>query len=376
MSYQPQQEFLLNSILYTPRTTPKGRFIPQIDSIEDCMIVKLGIEFASQGHEITLVAAKEYRPINQQDFPMEIIYFRSIIPNLFLPTVLPFHPQLIHFIKKHGKEFDMIISSEIFSFNSLFAACLVPEKTLIWQEAGDHNRKFFKLPSLIWYHIVARTCMRKVKVIPRSLVAGRFIKQFGLKVSSNFIDHGVDGKVFHFQKNKKNSFIVVAHLDKDKDVMSIIILYKKFIERYADKQYILYIIGEGEESRNLKEYVQSNQLDQQIFFLGRIPQKELSNFLGNAMCLLCNSKKELNMMSIGEAIVAGTPVITNTIPYSHEWINQKKLGIAKDNWTEDDMHEIVTNNQYYVNNCLLYSSQLLLSGLPNKFVTQFNLKWL
>jgi hypothetical protein len=48
----------------------------------------------------------------------------------------------------------------------------------------------------------------------------------------------------------------------------------------------------------------------------------------------------------------------------------------KDNWTEDDMHEIVTNNQYYVNNCLLYSSQLLLSGLPNKFVTQFNLKWL
>lgn len=29
------------------------------------------------------------------------------------------------------------------------------------------------------------------------------------------------------------------------------------------------------------------------------------------------------MMSIGEAIVAGTPVITNTIPYSHEWINQK-----------------------------------------------------
>ena len=370
------RRLLLNSILYTPRTTPKGRFIPQIDSIEDCMIVKLGIEFASQGHEITLVAAKEYRPINQQDFPMEIIYFRSIIPNLFLPTVLPFHPQLIHFIKKHGKEFDMIISSEIFSFNSLFAACLVPEKTLIWQEAGDHNRKFFKLPSLIWYHIVARTCMRKVKVIPRSLVAGRFIKQFGLKVSSNFIDHGVDGKVFHFQKNKKNSFIVVAHLDKDKDVMSIIILYKKFIERYADKQYILYIIGEGEESRNLKEYVQSNQLDQQIFFLGRIPQKELSNFLGNAMCLLCNSKKELNMMSIGEAIVAGTPVITNTIPYSHEWINQKKLGIAKDNWTEDDMHEIVTNNQYYVNNCLLYSSQLLLSGLPNKFVTQFNLKWL
>lgn len=108
-----------------------------------------------------------------------------------------------------GNEFDMIISSEIFSFNSLFAACLVPEKTLIWQEAGDHNRKFFKLPSLIWYHIVARTCMRKVKVIPRSLVAGRFIKQFGLKVSSDFIDHGVDGKVFISRKIRKTPLLLL-----------------------------------------------------------------------------------------------------------------------------------------------------------------------
>ena len=116
--------------------------------------------------------------------------------------------------------------------------------------------------------------MRKVKVIPRSLVAGRFIKQFGLKVSSNFIDHGVDGKVFHFQKNKKNSFIVVAHLDKDKDVMSIIILYKKFIERYADKQYILYIIGEGEESKS-KGVCSKQSIRSADFLLGKNSPKRI-----------------------------------------------------------------------------------------------------
>lgn len=83
---------------------------------------------------------------------------------------------------------------------------------------------------MIWYHFVARTFMRKVRVIPRSLIAGKFTKQFGLNVFSNFIDHGVDGKVFHFQKEKKASFIVIAHLDRDKDVISIIISYKKFID--------------------------------------------------------------------------------------------------------------------------------------------------
>lgn len=365
---------ILNAILYTPRTISQRRYIPQIASIEDCMIIKLGLEFANQGHEVTLVAAEDYKPTNQQDFPIEIVYFRSMLPKLFLPTVLPFHPQLIRFIKKRKEQFDMIISSEIFSFNSLFAACLVPDKTLIWQEAGNHNRKFFRLPSLLWYHIIARIFMHNVKIVPRSLVAKKFAEQFRLKVSSDFIDHGVDGKIFHFQKEKKPFFIVIAHLDRDKNVMSILILYKKFIEQYSQKQYQLYIIGEGEDAERLKEYVQSNQLDKQIFFLGRISQKELSNYLSNSICLLCNSKKELNMLSIGEAIVTGTPVLTNTVPYSHKWIQQNKLGIAKDNWTEIDMYEIVMHNQYYVNNCLHYSSQLLLSELPNKFIKQFNLE--
>ncbi len=362
---------LLNSILYTPRTLSKGRFIPKVTSIEDCMIIKLGIEFAEQGHDVTLVAAEEYKPTVHQDFPIKIIYFRSIWPQLFQPALLPFHPQLIRFIRKHKKQFDMVISSEVFSFNSLFAACLVPRKTLIWQESGKHNRKFFRLPSLIWYNLIARIFMRRSRVVPRSLIAGDFTKQFGLNVSSDFIDHGVDEKVFHFQKEKKASFIVIARLDKDKDVKSIILSYKKFTERYVDKQYSLYIIGEGEESESLKNYVQSNQLNDRVFFLGRIPQRELSKYLSASVCLLCNSRKELNMMSIGEAVVAGTPVLTNTVPYSHRWIAQNKLGIARDNWTEEDMHEIVMNNQFYVDNCLRYSSQLLLSELPGKFIRQF-----
>lgn len=365
---------LLNSILYTPRTTAKGRFIPQVASIEDCMIIKLGIEFVNQGHEVTLVAAEDYKPTNQQDFPIEIVYFRSMLPKLFLPTVLPFHPQLIHFIKRHKEQFDMIISSEIFSFNSLFAACLVPDKTLIWQESGNHNRKFFKLPSLIWYHFVARTFMRKVRIVPRSPKAGEFIKQFGLKATSNFIGHGVDGNIFHLQKEKKNFFIVIAHLDKGKNVMSILLLYQKFIKRYPNELYSLYIIGEGEESERLQEYVRTNQLNKQIFFLGKMPQKELCKYLGNSVCMLCNSIKEMNTLSIGEAVVAGTPVLTNTVPYNHECVRENKLGIARDNWTEEDMYEIVMNNTYYVDNCSRYSSQLLLSELPNKFIKQFNIK--
>ena len=362
---------ILNSILYTPRTVSNKRYIPQIESIEDCMIVKLALEFVNQGYEVTLVAAAEYRPVNPQNLPLEIVYLPSYMPKVFLPTVLPFHPQLISFIKNRREQFDMIISSEVFSFNSLIAACLAPDKTLIWHESGNHNRKFHRFPSLLWYHIVTRIFMRKVRVIPRSAKAGKFVRQFDMRVTPDIIGHGVDGNIFHPQKKKKNYFIVVAHLDRGKNVMSILILYQKFIERYPDEPYSLYIIGKGEESDRLQEYVRINQLDKQIFFLGKMPQKELGEYLGHSVCMLCNSKKELNMLSIGESIVVGTPVLTNTVPYNYEYVRDNNLGIAKDNWTEKDMHEIVINNSYYVDNCLHYSPQLLLSELPNKFKSQF-----
>lgn len=363
---------IVNSILYTPRTVGGGRYIPRVESIEDCMIVRLALEFVNQGHRVTLVAAAEYRPLKQQAFPFEIIYLPSAMSKLFQPTLLPFHPQLFRFIRKNREQYDMIISSEVFSISSLFAACLAPDKTLIWHEAGKHNRKFHKLPSWIWYNIVARTLMRKARVVARSAIAGRFVKQFGLRLTTDIVGHGVDGNIFHPQREKSPYFIVVAHLDKDKNVMSILQQYQKFIMRYPDEPYSLYIVGEGEESGRLKKYVKDNRLDKRILFLGKIPQKELSKYLANSACLLCNSVKELNMISIGEAVVTGTPVLTNTVPYSHEWIEEHKLGIVKDNWTEEDMREIVNNNSYYVDNCLHYSHELLLSELPGKFKSQFN----
>lgn len=337
------------------------------------MIVQLGLEFVRQGHEVTLAAAADYRPVEQQDFPMEILYFRSAMPKVFLPTVLPLHPQLIHFIRKNRKRFDLIISSEVFSFNSLFAACLSPGNTIVWQESGKHNRKFLRIPSFVWYNVVARLFMRGVKVVPRSDIAAGFVRQFGLNVSSEPVSHGVDGRVFHPRKEKNRSFVVVAHLDKEKNVMSVLSAFKRFKEKYSDR-YVLYVIGEGEEYGNLADYVRDNRLEKWIFFLGRISQKRLSYYVGSAACLLCNSRKEMNMLSLGEAVVSGTPVLTNTVPYNHKCIIENQLGIAKDDWTEEDMHEIVVNNPLYVNNCLRYASRLLLSELPDQFIKQLDME--
>lgn len=48
------------------------------------------------------------------------------------------------------------------------------------------------------------------------------------------------------------------------------------------------------------------------------------------------------MVSIPEAIVSGTPILTNTQPASVEYIRANGLGIVKDNWDEYDLKKSST----------------------------------
>jgi 1,2-diacylglycerol 3-alpha-glucosyltransferase len=337
------------------------------------MILQLAMAFVKQGHDVTLVAAKEYEPTTPSRLPLRIIYLPSALTWLFKPSLLPFHPQLMRFLRKHKHHFDWIISSELFSLNSLLAACMAPDKTIVWNEQGKHNRKYFRLPSWIWYNIVARLLMRNVKVVARSPIASRFVRRFGMKVSSVIIDHGIDRQLFHPQHEKEPFFMVSARLDADKNVISLLMKYKQYAESYPDRPCRFYIAGsDGGELPRLKQYVCDNRLDGQIRFLGRISSSEMASCLRRSICLLCDSKKESNMISINEAIVSGTPVITNTVPFGHEQIRQYQLGIAKENWTAEDMYEVVTNNAFYVENCLRYAPQLYLSKVPDKFMQAFH----
>ena len=64
------------------------------------------------------------------------------------------------------------------------------------------------------------------------------------------------------------------------------------------------------------------------------------------------------MVSIPEAIVSGTPILTNTQPASVEYIRANGLGIVKDNWDEYDLKKIVDENPDYVQNCIAYRDKL------------------
>ena len=66
--------------------------------------------------------------------------------------------------------------------------------------------------------------------------------------------------------------------------------------------------------------------------------------------------------------MCGTPVLMNTLPNTAQFIANNKLGIAKDNWDEGDLVEMVENYDLYHDNCVQIREQLTNVGCSKKMI--------
>lgn len=361
---------ILNSILYTP--DGEGN-IPRVQTIKDTMIYGMCLGFLHLGHNVTLAALEDYKPIGKEYYEFPVLFFKSDYKNVFKTSVLPYSSEMKQYLKRHHKDFDIIISSEVFQFQSLYAARICPQKTMIWQELTTHQNKFHKLPSKFWYNVVARLFMNNVRcVIPRSMKAAGFVRQYIPNVSSMIIDHGINIDKFKYSIEKKRQVISSSQLIYRKNIDGII---RKFAKLHKIKDYEdirLIIAGRGEEESKLKALTMELGLQDCVDFVGFLPQAKLNEYIRNSYAFLVNTRKDLNMVSIPEAIVSGTPILTNLQPASADYVAANSLGIVKDNWDEKDIKEIIDNNVFFVENCVAYRDRLTCEYSAQTFIKEFN----
>ncbi len=362
---------IINGILYTSETDA----IPHVKTIKDTMIYGMCLGFQLLGHSVTLAALEDYRPTEKEQYDFEVIFFKSDYKKVCKPSVLPYSSEMKRFLKKHNSDFDIVISSEVFQFQSLYAARICPQKTIIWQELTAHQSKFHKIPSKLWYNVVARLFMRNVRcVVPRSRKAYDFVRQFMPHVTATIIDHGINIDKFKYSSEKKRQIISSSQLIYRKNVDGIIRKFAKFhkIKGYEDIRLI--IAGRGEEENNLKALTAELGLQDYVDFVGFLPQAKLNECIRNSYAFLVNTRKDLNMVSIPEAIVSGTPILTNLQPASADYITANSLGIAKDNWDERDMKAIIDDNMRFVKNCVAYREKLTNVYSAKLFIDEFQNK--
>ena len=266
-------------------------------------------------------------------------------------------PETYQYVKQHRTEYDLIITSEVFSLNSLMAYRAAPDKTIIWHELAKHNAIMKRIPSKIWYGVVARLFMRNAKVVARSVEARNFVKKYCMNTDVNVIDHGVNLDKFKASTEKDNSFVVCSQLIERKKIDGILEKFAKYLDRY-NSTCRLYIIGEGELKEKLQRMAQTLGIAPNVIFTGKMTHDELLPILSKSKALLVNTVKDNNMISIVEAIAVGTPIVTTDVPLNSTYIKDYQLGIAKKQWDESDLNDVVSNSEMYIENCMKYRYKL------------------
>ena len=262
-------------------------------------------------------------------------------------------------MRERSGEYDLVLASETFSLLTWEAARICPEKTIIWQELTAHQRKMHELPSRFWHAVAARWGMKRVRaVVPRSKPAYDFIRRYMPMTVDRVVDHGIDLDKFACSEAKKRQFISSSQLIHRKNVDGIIRIFQDFhaLPGYADVR--LLIAGRGEEEGRLRQMVKDWALEDCVEFLGFLPRTELNRHMRESMALLVNTRRDLNMVSIPEAIVSGTPVLTNLEPASAGYIRREGLGIACAAWGPDELRQMVDGNAEFVRRCVAYRERL------------------
>lgn len=120
----------------------------------------------------------------------------------------------------------------------------------------------------------------------------------------------------------------------------------------------MYVIGDGELKEKLRAMTEKLGITDNVTFTGKMTHDELLPILSKSKALLVNTVKDNNMISIVEAIAVGTPIVTTDVPLNSTYIKEYRLGIAKKQWNETDLNDVVSNCEEYIENCMKYRYKL------------------
>lgn len=359
---------ILNQILYTHA----DGMIPKVKSIKDTMIYQMCLGFCKLGHDVTLAAASEYKPTENEKYDFDVEWFESDYTKLFPATLLPYSKALRQYLKENRHQFDLIISKEVFSFSSLIAAKICPDRTILWVEQANHQRKFHQIPSKIWFNVVAKLYCTKLKaIVPCSERAKQFLKQYLPNTIDEIVEHGIDISKFAPAKAKKRQVIVSSQLIKRKNIESIIRIFATLHAEAEYKDVVLLIAGRGPEEDFLKSVASEEKLGESVKFLGFLSQTDLGRYVSESLALLVNTRADMNMVSVPESVCSATPIIMNEVPLNSWYVKKFKLGIVKNGWNKEDLVQVIMHNDTYVENCLNYRQRLSIESSAQRLTDVF-----
>jgi L-malate glycosyltransferase len=291
------------------------------------------------GHTVSLVCPREHGEISISHEDMMTIYRvngRFPIYSI-LAAVSRIKPQIIHV---HAPNF--------FSCSAIVAARLkkIPIIATVHRAEVDsvsNPTYFFRK------HALARFArIISVSNHTRSLAINAGVQHSKISVIYNSCDE----KSFFFRNDKeslrkKHNFqthdkliLFVGNLIRRKGV-ALLIESLKLLQQNVPN-FLVTIVGQGEELHNLKELVDKYALTDRVKFYGRVTKKELSDLSAIADVFVLPSSSEGHSVALLEAMASGLPIVASNIEGNRESVEDGINGLLFKNGNREDLAEKLT----------------------------------
>lgn len=157
-------------------------------------------------------------------------------------------------------------------------------------------------------------------------------------------------------------FLMVADLvDRTKNISGV--LRALTVARNGDPRIRLTVIGDGPDRAELQSLAQELGTNGSVTFLGRLPNAEVLDHMGNAGAVVVNSRVETFSVVTGEALAQGKPVIASRCGGPVAFINDRN-GILID---VGDDHALSLAMLSIANAEAGYSAQEIRAGVSDRF---------
>ncbi len=111
-----------------------------------------------------------------------------------------------------------------------------------------------------------------------------------------------------YLQERKHLFVSVSRLAKEKKV-EFLIRSVKLIKERRGSDFKLLLVGDGPERKHLQRLAEELGVQEEITFVGAVPNEEIRNYCHAADLFLFASRSETQGIVLIESMAAGTPVL-------------------------------------------------------------------
>ena len=219
----------------------------------------------------------------------------------------------------------------------------------------------------------AYSCFNKIVCVSH-IVEQSFHKKYGLNNLTCTIYNPIDTEHIRDLAGKKDSqlndklqVISIGRLVPQKGYDRLLKVAKRLHD--MDLHFHLHILGEGQERRNLEDYIAKNAMESYVSLPG-FCENPYSHLI-NSDLFICSSRAEGFSLVIAEAMLLGVPVISTYCSGPNELLQDGKYGMLVEN-SEEGLYRGLKSalNMPKKNDCIEIAQVRIKDFLPQMIIRQ------